>query len=156
MGWVIVLSSGFHGSGRSRISYELRKLLKRKYSVGKISSGEIFREIAKERGFSSIEDFISEITRNLDLGVDVEVDKKMMERIRELSKSLDFLIVDSNLAPYYLRDALRLIVFASPRVAARRVFEDSRIMDRKYSSIEDVLESLKRRTEEDIERYRML
>lgn len=156
---IIVLSSGLHGSGRSRISEELKKLLKGRYSIYKISSGDIFREIAKERGYQSIDDFISEITKNpeLALEIDVEVDKRMMEKTKEFAKEYDFIIIDSNLAPYYLgNSSLRLIIFAKPEIAAERVFKNSRIMDKKYSSIEEVKNSLIERTKDDVERYKIL
>ncbi len=159
MGHVIILSSGLHGSGRSRISSELEGILrKRGHSVVRISSGDIFREIAEEKGYPSIEDFIKEITENKDLALEVDqkVDLHLMKRIEKLREKYDFVIVDSNLAPYYVKDALKLLVYASPSIIAERVFKNSRNMDKNYSSIEDVKNSLIERMGEDIERYEML
>ncbi|MGM0404773.1 MAG: (d)CMP kinase [Thermoplasmatota archaeon] len=72
---VIITISGLPGSGTSTAA----KLLSQKTEMNVISTGEIFRELAKERGYS-VEEF-GEVAEN-DENIDIELDKRIVKKAK--------------------------------------------------------------------------
>ena len=150
----IIFGSFLHGSGRSFLADKLAKALEeRGIPVTRLSSGQIFRELAKREG-KSIEEFIAEITaskekaRQVDVAVDAEMKKRILE---ELGKGR-VVLVDSNLAPFYA-PGLKVLVKVDPRVAGERVYKGRRTSDKSFSSPEEARKALEERTRKDVERY---
>ncbi len=153
----IIFGSFLHGSGRSFLADKLAKSLEeRGIPVTRLSSGQIFRELAKREG-KSIEEFIAEITRNKKKGrqVDLAVDNEMKRRILEELGKGKVVIVDSNLAPFYA-PGVKVLVKVDPKIAGERVYKKKRESDFPFSSPEDARRALEERTKEDLERYKEL
>jgi len=154
MGKIIVFSSFIHGSGRSTLKKKLEEYLKKKgYKVLSISVGEIFRELAFKRN-KSIEDFVKELKNNPK--IDLEIDKEIYEKVKKEKDNYDFILIDSNLAPYYLKDSIKILVRADVNVISERIFKNKRFGDKEYRSIEEVKKEILERSENDRIRYKIL
>ncbi len=153
----IIFGSFLHGSGRSFLADKLAKSLEeRGIPVTRLSSGQIFRELAKREG-KSIEEFIAEITASKEKArqVDVEIDKEMKKRILEELEKGRVVLVDSNLAPFYA-PGIKVLVKVDPKIAGERVYKGKRASDKPFSSPEDARRALEERTRRDLERYKEL
>ncbi len=151
----IVLGSFLHGSGRSTLADLLARELERLgLDIERISSGDVFRELAREKG-KSIDEFIKEITSENSLEVDLEIDKKIKKRIEQALENGKIPIVDSNLAPFYA-GGIRVLVKLDPSIAGKRVYEKKRGTDKTYSSPEEARDELEKRTRADLARYERL
>jgi cytidylate kinase len=157
MAQAYIFGSYLHGSGRSFLADKLAEILKgRGLQVVRISSGDIFREIAKEHG-KTIEEFIKMITEdeNLARDTDVRVDSRIKDKIENAVNNNITPIVDSNLAPFYA-DGTKILVKVDPRIAGERVFKSKRDSDTNFQSPEDATKSLIERTKNDVDRYKVL
>ncbi len=154
-GKILVFGSLVHGAGRTFLKNRLYELVKDKMKVLNISVGEIFREIALEKGLT-IDEFVKEIEKNPLL--DYEIDKKIYNLIKENKDKYDLILIDSNLAPYYLNfpNVVKILVVADLDIIAKRVFQKRRKGDKEYKSIEDAKRDLIERTKKDRERYQKL
>ncbi len=149
----IVLGSFIHGSGRSTLADMLAEELELAgLKVRRISSGEVFRELAEERG-RSIDEFVNDLKK--DLRIDLEIDRKISKKIKKALKEGVIPIVDSNLAPFYA-DGINILVKVDPDVAGRRVFTAKRGTDKAYSSPKEAEAELVERMKKDFERYKRL
>ena len=154
---VIIFGSFLHGSGRSFLADKLAtELANQGVSVVRISSGEVFREIASSEG-KTIEDFIRELRENEVKArkTDVKVDTTIKKRIIESLENGHVVIVDSNLAPFYAK-GVKILVKVDPRTAGERVYRNRRGGDKEFKSIEDTVKELKTRTNNDVQRYKEL
>lgn len=130
---------GMPGSGKSTIGKMLAKSLGYKY----YSIGEIRRELAQKRGLTIIE--YNELKEDTDKEAD-DFQKN------ELAKK-DNIIVEGRLAFHFLPKSTKLFFDVDLKVAAKRIFLDPRSSEKKYSSETEVYKDLKRRMDNDIERY---
>ncbi len=152
---IVALSSFVHGSGRSTIAKEIARRL----DAIHISSGDIFREIAREYGFDDVKMFGEYLMNNKRLMIQVEtaIDVEMQERIRTLYRSGKTIVLDSNLHshPALLQgmEHVSFYVYASPSIIRERLLRFPR-RDEKYG--EDPLRYELERTRKDINRYRLL
>ena len=85
----IVAIGGPHGSGKSSVAKRLHEELKMNY----LSAGEIFRQFAKERGYT-LEDF-SKLVIN-----EPDIDREIDDRTKELGMK-ENTIVDAQLAAHF-------------------------------------------------------
>ncbi len=91
---MIIAISGLHGTGKSTVA----KLLAEKLNLNFYSTGNIFREIANEKGLTLEElNKLSEKDRN----IDIELDNK----IKELALKGNC-VLDNQLSPYLLGDII--------------------------------------------------
>ena len=107
---------GPHGSGKSSVAKRLAKELQMNY----VSAGEIFREIAIEKGYSLKE--FSKIVIN-----EPDIDRRIDERTKNLGKK-DNTIVDAQLAAHFTpSDALlKICINASPDARYKRIAKRER------------------------------
>lgn len=125
----VIVISGSPGSGKSTYAKRLAGDLKLKY----FNTGEIFREIAKERGLSLIE--LSRLAED-DPSIDLEIDRRTLQRA--LGGGV---VIDSHLAGWVLSDIADFSVYLKAPVNVR-VF---RISERERKNISVTLtETLKR------------
>ena len=124
--------------------------------VSRISSGQIFRDLASSEN-KSIEAFIQELTRNPEKArqVDVLVDNEIKRRIEEAIRGGIVPVVDSNLAPFYAR-GIKILVKTDPEIAGKRVYKNKRKSDTSFKNPEEARADLEERTKRDIERYKKL
>lgn len=107
---MIITIGGFAGTGTTTIA----KLLSEKLDISYVSTGSIFRQMAKERGMSILE--FGEFAENND-SIDIEIDKKQAE----LAKSSSDLILEGRLSAYFVDADLKLYLYAPLDIRAERI-----------------------------------
>jgi cytidylate kinase len=134
---LIITVSGYHGAGRSTHAIRLAETFGLRY----VSSGTIFRQLAKERGMGLEE--MSRLT-----GEDSEIDRKIDERAKDESKNPG-VVIDATLAGWMAEDPdIRIFLLTS--------FEEriSRIANREDISYEEAEKETVAREESEMERFR--
>ncbi|MHA1302686.1 MAG: (d)CMP kinase [Candidatus Heimdallarchaeaceae archaeon] len=119
----IIAISGKHGSGKTTAAKKLAEILGYKY----VSAGVVFREMARERGYSLKE--FSNLAEK-----DSSIDRQIDEQTVAIAKQFDNIVVDAQLAGWLLRD------FANLSVCISATFENrvKRIAQRENRSLDDV------------------
>ncbi len=152
----LVFGSAMHGAGRTFLANLAEKLFSDAgYPVERISVGSIFRDIAAREGLS-VDEFAAlevEDPRRF-YTLNQEIDESVHEKM-ETSATDAVVIVDSDLAAYHadMDNVYAFLIYADPKVIAKRVLEHPRKGDGTYDSEEDAMNALIRRTELDIEAY---
>lgn len=145
---MIITFNGNEGSGKSTTS----KMVAEKLGYRRYYTGEIFRNIAKENGITLAE------MRQLRLK-DPKWDHEVDNYIAELGKKEDNFIVDSRMAWHFIPRSIKIYLKVDEKAAAERIFkemqkdESRKIEAGKMDSVEDIIESLKKRKIEDQEIY---
>lgn len=109
---LVITVSGLHGSGRTTHALKLAEA----YGLRYVSSGTIFREIAKEKELT-----LEEMSRLTE--VNPEIDRLIDERAREESRK-DGVVIDATLAGWMAEDPdLRIFLKTPFEVRIRRISE---------------------------------
>lgn len=124
----IITIAGSQGSGKSSTA----KLVAEKLGFKHFSSGDLFREIAKERNLS-IE--AMNLTAEEQKDIDFEVD----ERLKAMANEKD-LVIDSRLAFHWIPDSFKVFLALHPDTAAERIYAQIRTEGRKSQSAESLAE----------------
>lgn len=140
--------TGNLGSGKSSIG----KVLKEKgYEI--VSTGNIFRELAMEKGLS-VEEFnkqVNEATRRGDRSVDQMID----DTTAKIGRERDNIMFDSRLAWNFVPDSFKVFVITDIDEASRRVFNDSvRANSESYESQDACKKALVHRQEMESVRFK--
>jgi cytidylate kinase len=154
-GFVVVLGSAprergegvKHGVGRSAVADRLAEVLE----AGRLSTGQVFRDMARERGLS-IEAFHRMISEHPSW--DADLDRRVMKSIDRARAGGDTLVLDSNLAAILGNPDLAVRVDVPDPVRAKRVLEGARYGDRAFSDEGEALDFLDGRSAEEARRYR--
>jgi len=141
-----VVVNGDLGSGKSTVSI----LLAGRLGIRRISVGDLYRDMARQRGMTALE-----------LNIHAELDDKIdhyVDRLQaDIATSGETLVVDSRLAWFFFRDALKVHLITDPAVAARRALGRPSSTVESYTSAEEALARLAERSERErlrfIERY---
>ncbi|MCC7553451.1 MAG: AAA family ATPase [Methanobacteriaceae archaeon] len=107
---MIITIGGLAGSGTTTAA----EVLSNKIDIPFISTGSIFRDMAKERGMSVIE-FSKYAENNTD--IDIEIDKKQVE----LANNSENLIIEGRLSAYFIEADLKVWLTAPFDVRANRI-----------------------------------
>ena len=135
---LVITVSGYHGSGRSTHATRLAETFGLRY----VSSGTIFRQLAKERGMDLEE--MSRLTEE-----DSEIDRKIDERAKEESKKPG-VVIDATLAGWMAEDPdIRIFLLTSFEERIRR------IADREDISFEEAENETVAREESEKDRFRI-
>lgn len=141
-----VVINGDLGSGKSTVS----KLLAEKLGVRRVSIGDLYREMAAQRGMTALE---LNIHAELDDKIDYYVDRLQAD----IADSGETLIVDSRLAWHFFKAALKVHLITDPEVAATRALGRPTTTVESYTSTSEALQRLAERSESErlrfIERY---
>ena len=129
--------SGPPGSGTTTVA----KLVAEKLGYELISAGEIFRQMARERGYT-IEEFSKIAEENEE--IDYYIDRTQ----KELAKSKKNVVVEGRLSAWVVEDSFRVFIFAPEDVRVERIAK------REGKSIEKVREETRRREMHERSRYR--
>ncbi len=136
---MIIIISGPPGSGKTTVA----RIVSQKLNYPLISSGDIFRSMAKEHNMT-VEDF-SKLAEK-----DYSFDKKIDERILEIMKRDENLVIDSRLAAWFAKkngiDAFKIFLNAS------RDKRLERINKREKTSMQNLI----LREESEINRYKKI
>ena len=145
---MIISINGPAGSGKSTIA----KMLAEKLGWTHYYVGGLFRDLAKKRGLTLLEYLKIGET---DPAIDTEPDKYQ----EELGKKEDNFVIEGRTSWHFIPHSLKIYINVNPRVGSERIFSDlkhnfNRNEDRKLDTVEDVLDSNKRRFSSDNLRYK--
>ncbi|HIK01495.1 TPA: nucleoside monophosphate kinase [archaeon] len=138
---VVIIVGGPPGAGTTTVA----KALAEHFGLSYVSTGDIFRHIAKERGIS-----LNELNKTAEKEVDELVDKGS----KEAGLAGD-VVIDGDIAAWMNPDAdFKLYFSASPLTRANRIFEDSnpRITEERQT-LEEVKRNIEQRLGDDKRRY---
>src|SRR5919112_6241041 len=121
-----IVINGDLGSGKSTVS----SLLARRLGIRRISVGDLYREMAQQRGMTALE-------LNLHAELDDKIDHYVDRLQSDIAMSGERLVVDSRLAWFFFRDALKVHLITDATVAARRVLGRPADTVEGYSSLDE-------------------
>lgn len=133
--------TGNLGSGKTSVCNELKK-----YGFTIISAGDIFREIAAEKGMTVIE--LNEAAKS-----DRSIDDMLDQRSTQLGKEMDHTVFDSRLAWHFVEKSFKVFLLVDTKEAARRVFEGNNRSAEVYQNAEEACIGLKTRARLEQERF---
>jgi CMP/dCMP kinase len=141
----IVTVAGSPGSGKSSTAKAVAAAL----GFQHFSSGDLFRQLAAERG-ESIEamNISAEVQRNIDLDVD--------QLLQEKYRREDRLVIDSRMAWKWMPQSFKIFLVLDPDTAAARIFDNLQKEGRQSedaSSVAEVRASIERRFASEQRRY---
>jgi len=134
--------NGDLGSGKSTVAIELARRLGRR----RISMGDIYREIAQQRGMTALQ-----LNRHSerDLNVDAHVDRIQ----QDMALSDEAMIVDSRLGWFFFADAFKVHLITDATVAAQRVMARPADGVESYASVDEAKQRLYERSESERSRF---
>ena len=135
--------NGSLGSGKSTVA----KMLAADLSWPYIATGARFREMARER--------------NMDLAAfsryaeeNPYVDEAVDNWLKSFNDVEEDMVIDSRMAPFFIRDAFKVRLVVSDEEGARRIFQDeARGQEERFESIEAAKEAYRVRSESERLRY---
>ncbi|HEX6682978.1 MAG TPA: AAA family ATPase [Candidatus Limnocylindrales bacterium] len=141
-----VVINGDLGSGKSTVS----RLVAGRLGIRRISVGDLYREMAQQRGLTALE-------LNLHAELDDKIDHYVDRLQSDIATSGETLVVDSRLAWWFFRDALKVHLVTDPDVAAQRVLGRPADTVESYATHQEARQRLAERSESErirfLERY---
>jgi cytidylate kinase len=134
--------NGDLGSGKSTVSIGLAQRL----GLKRISVGDLYRQMARERGMSALE-------INLHAELDDEIDATVDTMQKEIAASGEVVVMDSRLAWHFFRNGFKVHLITEPTVAARRVLGRPANEVENYATLEEAKERLRSRSESERQRF---
>lgn len=145
---MIITFGGTPGSGKGTVSKRIAKLLR----YERFDIGELRRDMARNLGMT-LEEYnrLGERDSSTDRWVD-----SLQARLGKHKKNL---IVDGRLSFHFIPRSLKIFLYTSPNVAAKRVWKDvnnssARNETHNAKSRADLERSIRRRIASDVRRYR--
>ena len=139
--------TGKLGSGKSTIC----NLIKDTYGFEIFSTGAIQREVARERGITTLElNELMKVDHSLDDIIDATTTRLSVERAG------DKLIFDSRMAWHFAKNTFKIFVTVDPMVAAQRVICAGRGSEECYTCVEEARDNLIKRSLVEQERFKTL
>ena len=144
----IITIAGSPGSGKSSTAKAIASALGFRH----FSSGDLFRQLAMERG-ESIEamNISAEVQRDIDLRVD--------ELLQKMYGADDKLVIDSRMAWHWMPDSFKVFLVLDPDTAAERIFahlQGAGRLSEDAASVHEVRHSIDRRFASEQRRYAAL
>ncbi|PSP79811.1 cytidylate kinase [Halobacteriales archaeon QS_4_69_225] len=136
---MLVTISGPAGSGKSTAAAALAETL----GYDHVSGGDIFRELADERGLTPLE-----LNRRAE--EDDEIDRDLDRRLREIAATRDGVVLESRLAGWMAGEHADFRVWLDAPLSVRA----ERIADREDKSVEVARSETEQRSESEARRYR--
>lgn len=136
--------TGNLGSGKSSVCKELEKS---GFTI--ISAGDIFREIAAEKGMTVLE--LNEAAKK-----DRSIDDLLDSRSTKLGKEMDHTVFDSRLAWHFVENSFKVFLLVDTKEAARRVFDGADRGAESYQDLGQARAGLEERAKLEQERFRRL
>lgn len=143
---LLIVVGGFGGSGATTIS----KMLARKFSLKRIYAGGLMREVAKQKGYPTYEDFLKSITDVELEKLDRELDRKMVKYSYMPNTLIDSKIFASLCTKYNIQTTVKIWLDCDIEVRAKRKALKDNL------NYEDVLSNLQMRFEKDKVRFEKL
>lgn len=125
--------TGKLGSGKSTVCNMIRE----KYGYEIFSTGAIQREVAREKGITTLElNRLMKVDHSLDDVIDATTTRLSRER------KGDKLIFDSRMAWHFAENTFKIFLTIDPAVAAARVMANQRGDEEKYATPEEARDGL--------------
>lgn len=137
---MIISISGLHGTGKSTVG----KLVAKALGLNYYSTGQAFRDLAKERGMS-----LQNFTRYVEDHPDI--DKKLDEKILKIAEK-DNILIDSQLSGHILRNVADFKIHLTCSLETRV----RRIAERDQASYELKMKETQIRELSELERFKKL
>ncbi len=134
--------SGDLGSGKSSVAGLLVDAL----GARRVSTGEAQRQIAAQRGISTLE-------LNRLAETDPTIDEEIDSVFRSLAEHTKPLVVDSRLAWHFLPGAVKVHLVVDPEVAASRVLHRAAARAERYASMAEALARIADRADSERRRF---
>ncbi|WP_254840400.1 (d)CMP kinase [Natronomonas marina] len=136
---MLLTISGPAGSGKSTAAAALAEAL----DYDHVSGGDIFRELADERGLTPLE--LNKLAEEED-----EIDRDLDRRLREIAATRDGLVLESRLAGWMAGEHADFRIWLDAPLSVRA----ERIADREGKSVELARKETRERSESEARRYR--
>ena len=136
---MLLTVSGPPGSGKSTNAAAVAEA----FDLDHVSGGDIFRDLAAERGLSPVE--FNELAEE-----DDQIDRDLDARLREIAIEEDDLVLESRLAGWLAGDHADLKIWLD----APRAVRAERIADREEKPVDVAREETRRREDSEQKRYR--
>ncbi len=136
---MLLTVSGPPGSGKSTNAAAVAEA----FDLDHVSGGDIFRDLAAERGMSPVE--FNELAEE-----DDQIDRDLDARLREIAIEEDDLVLESRLAGWLAGDHADLKIWLD----APRAVRAERIADREAKPVDVAREETRRREDSEQKRYR--
>ena len=120
-----------------------------KYGFEVVHMGELYREVAKERGLDVVE-----LNRLGDTTVDAMVDKKLVEVANDRKK--EEIVFDSRIAWHFLPDSYKVFLDVESHIQAKRVMGAKRDSEKGAANIEEAMKVAGERWDLENSRYQKL
>jgi CMP/dCMP kinase len=143
----IITIAGALGGGKSSTA----KLIAKELGYEFFSSGDLFRQIAQERGLT-----IEEINTVAD--TEISIDHDVDERLRALGKQ-EKIVIDSRLAYHWIPESFKVYLNLDTRIAAERIFKQIQSEGRQSqsaNSVEELIQATEMRKKSEHDRYKRL
>lgn len=144
----IITVAGSPGSGKSSTAKALASALRFRH----FSSGDLFRQLAAERGeLIEAMNISAEVQRDIDLKVD--------NLLQAMYAAEDRLVIDLRMAWRWMPGSFKVFLVLDPDTAAERIFSSVQQEGRQSedaTSVEEALRSIDRRFASEQKRYRAL
>lgn len=138
----IICMSGDLASGKSAVS----RIVAEQLNYELFSAGRIFRQLAEEKGISVLElNKLAETNEEIDTMID--------SKILEIGLNQENIILDSRMAWHFVKNSFKVYLSVEKYEAAKRVLQDIRGTSEKYNNIDEALDGLAKRREEETKRY---
>lgn len=144
---MIITFNGDHGSGKSTIAKRIAK----KISYPHFYMGQVFRDMAREKGLS-LEEFHKLCDES------PEIDKLVDDHMVEIAKKNNDCVIESRTAWHFIPNSIKIYLKVSDQEGAKRIFlelkeENARNEGHNLDSEEKVLQSNIIRKAKDDKRY---
>jgi cytidylate kinase len=135
---MLITVSGPPGSGKSTTASELADTL----GYDHISGGDIFRELADERGYTTLE--FNKLAEE-----DDQIDRDLDRRLQQIAAERDDVVLESRLAGWLAGDHADFRIWLDAPLEVRA----ERIADREEKAVEETREETAARQGSEAERY---
>jgi len=139
---MIISISGLPGSGKTTVG----KLLAKRLGFRFYSIGDLRGRMAMERGLT--------IDQLNELGMKEKwTDEEADEYQKELGEKEDNFVIESRLGFYFIPKSVKIFLEVDQTKAAERIFRAQRPDEKRKTTIEEVIDSIRKRMKSDETRY---
>lgn len=145
----IITIAGRPGSGKSTTA----KLVALELGFEHFSSGDLFRALGKERG-------VDVLAANKTGGVTEELDRLVDEKLRDIGRGEDRMVIDSRTAWHWIPVSYKVFLNLEPEIGAKRILgeidEERRGSENIHQDPSEYAKLLKHRLDVETKRYKVL